>query len=281
MAVKGTMAMETWFKLLHMNKLPFIRRTSFVVSDVCGCSVGIVRDNNEDNFFFHGQYLNQDNQGLEEVLAYNQLLDKPVIYAIFDGMGGEAYGEAASYIAARTLEYFTKRAKKQPVDLLEVCREANLAVCSFAEQKGAEIIGSTVAMLQLLGQTAEIVNIGDSKIFLFRDGILTQVSEDHTDRNLLETQGIFRKPRLTQHLGIPPMEMQLVPYKVHLEIREGDHFLLCSDGLTDMVSEEEIQSVLDKAESMRCAVENLIELAIENGGRDNTTVICCEITNGV
>lgn len=269
--------MKGWLEQFHRRNWFQKGSPPLFARAACGCSMGKVRDNNEDNFLFHEKYLERENRGLEGTLTCEQPLDRPAICAVFDGMGGETHGETASYIAAQTLASFAKRDKRHPADLTEACQEANLKICGFAERNGAELVGTTAAIVRLCGQTAEIVNIGDSKVFLFRDGVLTQVSEDHTDQKLLEAQGIFRKPRLTQHLGIPPTEMRLVPQEVRLELREGDRFLLCSDGLTDMVSSETIQAVLREAESMQGAVESLIQLAMDHGGRDNITVICCHI----
>lgn len=244
----------------------------------CGCHVGKVRTNNEDNFLFDGHILRQNNHGLERGLTCVQSLKKPFCCGVFDGMGGEAHGEVAAYIAAKTLKGYVARSRWRPFTLEDFCLAANRRVCAQARKLSAGMIGATVAVVRFIGETAQIVNVGDSKVFLLRDGTLTQVSQDHTDKAFLESQGITkRKPRLTQHLGIEPSEMVIEPYRVDIALQPRDRFLLCSDGLTDMVKAEDIQRTMTEAGSMEQAVRTLVRTAMDAGGKDNTTVICCEI----
>ncbi len=244
----------------------------------CGCVVGLRRANNEDNFLFRGIHLEQKNSGLEQTLTWNTSLKSPVYLAVFDGMGGEANGEDAAWIAAKTLKERTDRLPRKRISLEDVCLEANGRICQRARERGAGLEGTTAAILCLHGMEAEVVNLGDSRIFLFRDGKLRQLSVDHTDQALLRAQGITgRKPRLTQHLGIEPEELVIQPHRGRMEARAGDRFLLCTDGLTDMVEEKEIQQILGALLPMDRTVEELIARALEGGGRDNITVICCEV----
>ena len=135
-------------------------------------------------------------------------------------------------------------------------------------------MGSTIAMLMFFGDQPYVCNLGDSRIYRFRDDELMQISEDHLEP---VPPGSGRKPRLVQHLGIFEEEMRLEPYIAKGALKRGDVFLLCSDGLTDMVSPAEICLILKETRSEKRAVERLIELALEHGGRDNTTVIVCRI----
>ncbi len=242
----------------------------------CACVVGKVRTNNEDNFLFNGRFLRQNNGGLERRLICVQLLKKPFCCGVFDGMGGEAHGEVAACIAAKTLKEYVSRSWWRPFTLEDFCLEANRRVCTQARKLSAGMIGATVAVVRFTEKTAQVANVGDSKVFLLRNGALAQVSQDHTDKAFLDSQGITkRKPQLTQHLGIEPSEMVIEPYRVDIAFQPGDRFLLCSDGLTDMVQAEDIQRILTEAESMAKAVENLVQMAMDAGGKDNTTVICC------
>lgn len=245
----------------------------------CGCNIGRIRNNNEDNFCFNGVILQAENRGLRDVLFASGSLDKPFCIGIFDGMGGEAFGEEASYIAAKVLKEksanCTGTAEKV---LLEACYEANTLICAEARKRAASVIGSTTTALWLEENNAVLLNLGDSKAFLLRNDSLEQISVEHTDRARLETLGItMRKPRLTQHLGIDPSDMILEPAIWHGNILSGDRFLLCSDGLTDMVFESEIADVLLSLSEPSDCVRKLINAAIANGGRDNITVVVCNI----
>ena len=126
------------------------------------------------------------------------------------------------------------------------------------------------------GNFAYVANLGDSRAFRLRNGELLQLSADHTDAALLQGQGI-RKPRLTQHLGIWPEEMVLEPYIAKGEIQAGDRYLLCSDGLTDMVSNMEICTLMKETGSICHLTDRLVAKALEKGGRDNVTVLAAQI----
>ena len=254
-----------------------IRRT-WAVEAACGCAVGRRRNNNEDNFFFLGKYLPLENNGLDQVLTGRAALEEQVCFAVFDGMGGEAYGEEAAWIAAKTLRAGVDQTEGQPVDLEAVCQEANREICARARGRSVGLEGATAAILAFYRREAQVVNLGDSKVFLLRNGELRQLTVDHTDQALLLAQGITgRKPRLTQHLGIEPEEMVLQPAVSRIAIRPKDRFLLCTDGLTDMVETEEIRNILESQEPVEAVVGQLIGRALENGGRDNITVICCQV----
>src|SRR5699024_8359480 len=114
--------------------------------------------------------------------------------------------------------------------------------------------------------------------FLYRSGKINQISVDHTDQFLFAKQDrLKRKPRLTQHLGIDPEEMIVEPYIAEIKFQKEDLFLLCSDGLTDMLDENEIKEVLHDNSTVASQTEILIQRALRNGGRDNITVILCKI----
>lgn len=245
----------------------------------CGCNIGRTRNNNEDNFCFNNIVLQAENRGLRDVLFASGTLDKPFCTGIFDGMGGEAFGELASYIAATVLkERSTSCIGTPEKTLLDACNEANSLICMEARKRAVSIIGSTMTALWLEKNDAVLLNLGDSKAFLFRDGSLNQISVEHTDRARLEELGItMRKPRLTQHLGINPTDMLLEPAIWRGNTLPGDRFLLCSDGLTDTVFESEIANALLAISEPSDCVRKLINAAIENGGRDNITVIVCDI----
>lgn len=248
----------------------------FVACAACGCHMGKVRANNEDNFYFDGLTLSDGNTGLPEAQSLSVPLDWPVTMAVFDGMGGEHYGEVASRIAAESLKSALDRDPR--ADLVQMCQNANLKICQEASRRGVTAMGSTAVILRLSDARAEVVNVGDSKAFRLRKGELRQISTDHTDASFLLELGVTnRRPRLTQNLGVDPEEMVIEPSVAAIELQDGDVFLLCSDGLTDMATPEEIQSVLSRATTPKETVERLLSLALAHGGRDNITVIICRV----
>lgn len=253
----------------------------------CGCHMGKRRKNNEDNFFFHGTYLTSDNQGLSDILwkktSFLEGIFSPYLfYGVFDGMGGGAFGEVASQTAAEAASNFLKN--KDNINfsditpsLTNMCRTMNQRVFETGVSLGTDNMGTTIASLFFYAGQVWACNIGDSRCYRMRHTRMEQLSEDHTDAECMEQQGITgRKPYLTQYLGINPEELRIEPYVRNCQLQRNDRFLLCSDGLTDMVSEQEICNILEKADTPEAGVRKLIEAALEAGGKDNITVIVCQ-----
>ncbi len=255
---------------------------AYQIDAACGCSIGRRRTNNEDNFIFDNRILPKENRGLKAAVAARQQLKRELIYGVFDGMGGESYGEEASFLAAAV----AKNSEKQLVDfiypprryLTDLIQRMNDAVCKKSEELGSGRMGSTAVLLYLNERYAYICNVGDSRAFRLHESGLQQISQDHTDEAFLAQQGIAgRKPSLTQHLGIWPEEMILEPYVAKGELEAGDQYLLCSDGLTDMVSNVDICAIMKEAPDAGTCVDRLIGAALEAGGRDNVTAIVVRI----
>lgn len=250
----------------------------YCVTAACGCNMGKVRGNNEDNFYFGKRFLPKDNTGLPEIIDYKSTLEQPVYFGVFDGMGGESYGEEAAYLAAWTMHEQLQTGDDWQDNLMSACINANQRICQAARRHRVGIMGTTAVLLGLKNANAYLVNIGDSRAFLYRGNQLLQISVDHTDQFLFtESSRDKRKARLTQHLGIEPEEMVIEPYSAEILIQTGDLFLLCSDGLTDMVSEKEIKDTINKGIGVKGIVEMLIDQAINRGGKDNVTIVVCVV----
>ena len=203
-------------------------------------------------------------------LAGSVSADTSPIFGIFDGMGGEEHGEIASYIAAESASRLSV-GEDAPSDLHEYCMDANEEICRYADTHGIFSMGTTAAMLVFAKKDIVLCNIGDSKIFYFSDGKLEQISQDHVG---IAVCG--KKPPLSQNLGIPPTEMVIEPYISRGKYNSGDIFLISSDGLTDMVSLEQIRETLKEAPFEKSAGK-LLEKALQNGGKDNISIIVCKI----
>lgn len=247
---------------------------------------GRIRNNNEDNFYFNGTHLNPDNRDNHNFFADNPS-GSEIMYGVFDGMGGEALGEEASLITAQTVKkYHDKlkggRIKDNKSAILKSISDANTKICNKIVESGERRIGTTFALLSISDDTAQVYNVGDSRVYLYRNKKLTQISVDDTTAQRLVNMGVITKEKakthedrhkLTQHLGIFADEMIVEPHiSEKIRIEKGDMFILCSDGLTDMVENEEIQSIMRKSGDSRTAARSLVETALKNGGRDNVTV---------
>lgn len=246
------------------------------IEAACGCSMGKVRKNNEDNFFFDGKCMEQDNIGLANVACLEKPLKSGMSFAVFDGMGGENYGEAASFAATHHMQLMTRKPMncfvRERKYLQELAFELNDAVVQAKKEYCTDRMGTTMVMLHLISRHVYVCNVGDSRAYRLRNGELLQISEDHVER----IPGRKKTP-LTQHLGIDPEDMLIEPYIAKGALKRGDMFLICSDGLTDMLTNFEISDILLSGEDAPSCADALLSSALAHGGRDNITVIVCKI----
>lgn len=240
-------------------------------------NIGKVRSNNQDSCVFNELVL----QSKSEQKDNNFDLQSRHMFGVFDGMGGLLYGERASLIAAKTAaSFFSKSGDIMPESLLNnIFFRANELICEEMQNNVKGRMGTTASLVLYENNYFYLCNIGDSPIFLIRNGNIQQISMEHTEREMYEmaygSDYVHnRKYRLTQHLGLPEDEKQIKPYFVSDKIVRGDIFLLCSDGLTDMVSNEEIIDIVQTTSSSSNISKRLMNTALENGGKDNITIIC-------
>lgn len=250
---------------------------SFRIEASYGSEMGKVRANNEDNLFFGGVILPQEHERCavrSQSLALKQ--DQAFAVAVFDGMGGGEGGQAASYHAAQIF----RACAKNPMGMTSMGRflqdavtNMNRDVADLAREANA-VVGTTAVLLSILNGKCYVCNVGDSRAYLLRGDVLYLISKDHTDAESLKKRGITgRKPRLTQYIGMPEEELTLLPFLAKGDLRGGDQFLLCSDGLTDMLSPDDIRRTMRTAATSVDCVSSLLRQALEQGGRDNATVI--------
>jgi protein phosphatase len=211
----------------------------------------------------------------------------PPCFAVFDGMGGEQQGEVASRIAAETLENIYVRGSQplwqgNPATFLEdACQRMNDAVCAYAQENAIRRMGTTAVLLVIEGQTVYVCNLGDSRAYFlkpsswFKPHRLEQVSRDHSQSGV--SAG---KAPLTQYVGIPRDEFIIEPFIARLPLQDKVRWLLCTDGLTDMVSEQAITKTLAAGDDIGACANSLLEAALGAGGRDNITIIICETRKG-
>jgi protein phosphatase len=264
----------------------------YSISAAASVNMGRLRANNEDNLYFNGLFLTE--QTREQPAEFEIVCgDNRQFYAVCDGMGGEQYGELASLLAVETIhkyaEYMKRETAAKTAELIESCiQEANNAICEAQRMQGSSRIGTTLALLVAEGKTADIYNVGDSRVYLLRDGKLKQLSEDHTSVMNAIKMGILRpeeakthpsRNKLTQYVGISPAEMVIVAHKNTVKIKKKDIFLLCSDGLSDMIDESEMQRILNETGRPDEAARQLMDAALYRGGKDNVTVIVVGIIN--
>ena len=241
------------------------------------CHIGKIRNNNEDNFWCCGDSLEAQNQGMNHIRSgYMKQSEYPLL-AVFDGMGGESCGEMAAFLAAEACGEHFKTAKdgirNDPEEFLnEICESMNQAICDYGRTNKINSMGTTAALLAFAEDAVYSCNLGDSRIYKSDREKFYQISQDH-----VLGRSLFGKAPLTQYLGMEEENLQLEPSISRQEIKIGDRFLLCSDGITDMLSDGEIADILSRDIPVAKTVEILVDRALKKGGRDNITVVLCEI----
>ncbi len=240
----------------------------YIVAYACVSHVGKLRQINQDNYIC-GQTIRSNDISC----SYTEgtfTSGRTAMLGAFDGLGGEERGEIASLIAAEKASRLSF-GRDIIKTVIGYCDEVNNDICEYVKRNSLSHMGTTVALLVFGKKEIILCNVGDSKIFRISNGNLKQISYDHV---IDAVPG--QKPLLIQNLGIPIDELKIIPYLSRGDYFCGDKYLICSDGLTDMVSTEKIREIIQHND-LKHSVNNLLQIALENGGRDNITIIVTEI----
>ena len=240
------------------------------ITYACLNALGSFRQNNEDNFFVQGKLRSGDKD--KDIFCQGSFSSGNVLVGVFDGMGGESCGEVAPHIAAAVMAETHLPEEDPAAEVVEFCKYLNGEVCSYAVRNGIPSMGSTLCGIWFRRKQCHIFHLGDSRVYLFRKKTLTRLTQDHSAPAIGT-----RKGPLLQYLGLPEEVYALNPGQTELPYRNGDQLLICSDGLTDMVTDDEIAEVLGTDEAPEGYVRKLYERAMNNGGRDNITIMLCRV----
>jgi protein phosphatase len=212
----------------------------------------------------------------------------PRLVAVADGMGGLPAGELASDLVIKALAPLADAADDaDPLELLTAAVEdGNNRVADMVDEDPVrEGMGTTVTALLLSDGRLGLVHVGDSRCYLLHDGTLEQVTRDDTLVQSLVDRGALTPAQARAHpqRSLVTQAVQGRPMTISggiLDVRDGDRYLLCSDGLSDVVTDEAIgQALASYPEPQECA-EQLVKLAVQAGGPDNITVIVADVTAG-
>lgn len=207
--------------------------------------------------------------------------ERGLLLIVADGMGGHKAGEVASQTAVEMIEQEYRTARGTPGEALDKAfhrahREILRLSSHDPSMKG---MGTTCTALAIVDRQAWAAHVGDSRLYLIRDEGIYQLSEDHTQCMELVRQGAMTLAEAHKHedrnvlfraMGTRP-ELDIMTWPEPLPVRAGDYFVLCSDGLHDLVTDEEIRGVVDGSEP-EAACRKLVQMARDRGGYDNITV---------
>ena len=209
----------------------------------------------------------------------------PNVFIVADGMGGHNAGDYASKVTVETmLVEMANSFEKNPTKIFaRAIEQANDVIRRRAsEDKKLEGMGTTVVVASCMGRFLQVANVGDSRLYIVGNGKIRQITRDHSlVEEMVRMGGLDRadarnhpdKNIITRAVGA---EDQVEPDFFTVELEEGDIVLMCSDGLTNMLEDEEIRMIITGARDLVEKAQRLIEAANNNGGRDNISVILIE-----
>jgi serine/threonine protein phosphatase PrpC len=236
---------------------------------------GRVRPNNEDSF---GHFEPSDQAELEKM---------GWLFVVADGMGGHRGGEIASNLAVRTIQstYYADEGLSRSAALRVAVEEANRLILDEAlADPSLAGMGTTCTAMAVHDGFAYFIHVGDSRAYVQRDGELVQLTQDHSLVGEMVRSGILsdedarRHPKrnvITRSLGVQAALIADTPF-TPFKLEWNDTFILCSDGLTSMVDDTQIAEVL-RQNDPAAAVEKLVALANQHGGKDNVTAVVVKV----
>jgi PPM family protein phosphatase len=210
------------------------------------------------------------------------------VFAVADGMGGAQAGEVASRIAAGAFERRGQVAEETPAEgqLEEIAQAANREIHRRAQEDSSRAgMGTTLTAAMLRDDEVSFGHVGDSRAYLLRNGELKRLTKDHSLVEELRRQGRLTEEQAEEHPQRSIITRALGPEPtvnvdtMTFPARDGDVYLLCSDGLTTMVPDEQIRQILSESKSLRSAVNKLVDAANRGGGRDNITAVAFRVAD--
>jgi protein phosphatase len=256
---------------------------------------GRIRSRNEDHYLVsrvtRHQHILQTNMPPDSLPAYTG--EDGYLFIVADGMGGMAAGEVASRLAISTSLKLFQRSERwgfrvnQRVarELFERISEDLREIDKTLTEKSAADrrllgMGTTLTAAYSMGVDLFIVHLGDSRVYLYRDGTLRQLTKDHTVAQAMADAGYIAADEVRRHVKRNALTNFLGGHhgKVKADLRwlrlsDGDRLLLCSDGLNEMVDDASIAQILSRYDDPRAAAHHLLEEALHHGGKDNVTVV--------
>lgn len=266
-----------------------------MIRAVCYSHIG-KRLNHEDNFWLNGTIIEAELQNkmskIQSVHYESSSMGEVNIYAVSDGMGGHNAGEAASRICSRRIGELSNKAQScADISELVLLLQTNIArineeICSKSyEHKEMQGMGATLVILAVCGSDCAILNIGDSRAYYFDGVTLTQITKDNTEGQRMLDLGILSRKELmnfparkhlNRYMGYNEGGFVLQADVYYLHVKSG-MVLLCSDGVTDSLTDYEIKNILLTERDINYAGKKIMERAVTMQNADNATVMLINI----
>lgn len=239
-------------------------------------NVGVVRTNNEDMAYIFGAKIRDDER--RSMVPVDSTTRFAAVIA--DGMGGYGGGEIASEMAVDSFDGFllSLGENMEPLDVIIAAKQWVKDVNNQILTRGASNpeltnMGTTLTGIFTYNGESYLMNCGDSRVYRFRDGNLYQLSVDHSERERLQDYSLPSN-LIYNALGIPNAFIDVTAMRSKWPMVDGDVYLVCSDGLSDMISDDDISEILENKGN----AQSLVDAALAAGGRDNCTVILLQVS---
>lgn len=228
----------------------------YYIEDFVMVHKGIKLDNNEDNIYINKFMLPEKNDGLKNYKLNQYKLTNNLIYGIFDGIGGLSQGERASYLVVSTI-----RQSSTKIKIKEILNKANNKILMLKKENDINL-GTTASIVSFNNKKINLYMVGDSTIYIYSNNQLYKYRQQENENN-----------KLDNYIGIENMKIK----EEILTIHNNDKILICSDGLTNEVGDNEIEYILSSSDNIEYITNKLLNLALNSGGRDNISIITLRI----
>ena len=255
-------------------------------------NIGNVRENHEDNFFVPKSFFidseTQKNIKTSDTFIENEYIGMDGVFAVCDGMGGHKAGEVASRLAVEKISAEYEKLLKADKDaLIKFATNLNNFICDYSEKNiDCSNMGSTFSALVFDDKNdVSMLHIGDSRIYLYKDKTLKQISTDHTEGKRLVDAGIIKienlpkfpnRKALYKYLG---RKGELIADFEKYTTTSKDRYIIASDGLSDTLEDEEIKNIIADKKEPKEVCHSLIDACLKKGQKcsDNVTIVCIDI----
>lgn len=253
------------------------------------------KEYNSNNIYLNSKYITEEYKSSEILLRQKREQEGLQFYAISEGFGAERYADEASLLTVKKLAELQAKVGADKIsaeydeaaDILysymeEFVNSANESVTSKATELSNRDVLASVAAVAIYENAIITCNLGNTRIFLFRKGKLSKLSEEQNHAYMMFKNGIIdetrlqthsKRNKLTQYLGILPDEMQPEPYYSEAEVKHGDIFVICSSSFCDNVSEESLCEMIKNSKSLSQIIDKMMTAAAEKGFEKDTSVM--------
>ena len=231
-----------------------------------------IREHNEDSFILNTEI---GGAGIEDTMAVFESEELPLFFAVADGMGGHAAGDVASQFVVSKIKEFVESKVEMDSEFFETkLPEIHNALVEKGNKEGTPNMGSTIVGLSLMNGICGFFNVGDSRIYRFRNGFVQQLSHDDSLSEILPGAP---KNIVTNAMGAGLSQIEVeTRFSASLAVL-GDIFLICSDGVHGHISDDELESILSQNKSLVEIAREIVERALNNNSDDNSTAVVVKV----